>query len=195
MEIKYNYSKKDQIHQIQKYQKTPFEGKNFLLAYQNLREKNMKIIKEKISEEIKISKILKNIPIGKSEEGKICTRILLESILKDNLYLEKNEEIINYIIKKFEVKKRIFSSYNKLFVENSSNYEEMINYILLSNICIIKYEKTENLKFLNTILKLNDLICSEIKNIKENKELNLALYSLKKELDFILKIKRRSLIL
>ena len=70
----------------------------------------------------------------------------------------------------------------------------MINYILLSNICVIKYEKTKNLKFLNTILKLNDLICSEIENIKDKIELNLVEHCLNKELNFVLKIKGRFLI-
>jgi len=111
--------------------------------------------------------------------------------LKDSGNLEKNDKIINIFIKKFEVKKRIFSSYNKLFIETSSNYQEIINYILLSTICIIKYEKTKNLKFLNTVLKLNDLLCSEIENIEKNEELNLVLYCLKEELNFILKIEKR----
>ena len=102
---------------------------------------------------------------------------------------EKYDKIVNVLIKKFEVKKRIFSSYDKLFFENSSNYQDMINYILLSNICAKQYEKTKNLKFLNTVLKLNDLICSEIENIEENIELNLSLHCLNKELDFVLKLK------
>lgn len=194
MKMNYNYSKKGQLHYPQKYEKTPFEGKNFLVEYQNLREKNIKILKEKIKDEIEFNEILKNLKIGKNKESEFFTRILLESVLKENSDSEKNNNIINIFIKKFEVKKRIFSSYNKLFVENSSNYQEMINYILLSNICVIKYEKTKNLKFLNTILKLNDLICSEIENIKDEIELNLAQHCLNKELNFILKIKSRFLI-
>lgn len=192
--MNYNYSKKGQLHYPQKYEKTPFEGKNFLVEYKNLREKNIKILKEKIKDEIEFNEILKNLKIGKNKESEFFTRILLESVLKENSDSEKNNNIINIFIKKFEVKKRIFSSYNKLFVENSSNYQEMINYILLSNICVIKYEKTKNLKFLNTILKLNDLICSEIENIKDEIELNLAQHCLNKELNFILKIKSRFLI-
>jgi|SaaInlStandDraft_2_1057019.scaffolds.fasta_scaffold03099_2 hypothetical protein len=191
MEINYNYSKKDQLNHPQKYQKTPFHGKNFLSEYKNLRKNKIEILIRKIKKEFKIEEILKNIQIKKNGESEFFTNYLLKSILKDSGNLEKNDKIINIFIKKFEVKKRIFSSYNKLFIETSSNYQEIINYILLSTICIIKYEKTKNLKFLNTVLKLNDLLCSEIENIEKNEELNLVLYCLKEELNFILKIEKR----
>jgi len=189
MKIKYNYSKKGQLHNPQKYQKTPFEGKKFLLSYQNFREKNIKNLKQKIEDKKDFNEIIKNFQIEKCDDIKFSTRILLKSILKENVDSEKYDKIVNVLIKKFEVKKRIFSSYDKLFFENSSNYQDMINYILLSNICAKQYEKTKNLKFLNTVLKLNDLICSEIENIEENIELNLSLHCLNKELDFVLKLK------
>jgi hypothetical protein len=194
MEFDYSYSKKGQLDHPQKYQKTPFEGKNFLLIYQNFREKSIRILKEKIEEEIDLNEILGRIEINKNKDSKFITRILLESILKENTHSKKNQKIINTFIKKFEIKKRIFSSYDKLFFENSLNYKEIINYILLSNICIIKYQKSKNLKFLNTVLKLNDIICSEIENIKENMELNLAIYCIKNEMDIILKTEKRFLI-
>ena len=182
MEINYNYSKKDQLNHPQKYQKTPFHGKNFLSEYKNLRKNKIEILIRKIKKEFKIEEILKNIQIKKNGESEFFTNYLLKSILKDSGNLEKNDKIINIFIKKFEVKKRIFSSYNKLFIETSSNYQEIINYILLSTICIIKYEKTKNLKFLNTVLKLNDIISSKINHISNNYDLLLAFNAIDLEL-------------
>ena len=48
MEINYNYSKKDQLNHPQKYQKTPFHGKNFLSEYKNLRKNKIFIKKTPI---------------------------------------------------------------------------------------------------------------------------------------------------
>lgn len=192
--MNYNYSKKDQLYVPQNYQRTPFEGGKFLLVYEESRKKEIENLKNKISQNKNFEEIINDIKIKKEKNLKNITKITLESILKENFYSKKDNEIVDIFIKKFEIKKRIFSSYDENFIENTLEYNNIINYILLSNICIIKYKKTKKIKFLNVILKLNDLICSEIKNIKENTELNLVMYCLKKELEFIVEIKKRFLI-
>jgi len=191
MEMNYDYSKKDLLHNPQNYQRTSFEGKNFLLAYKESRRENIENLKNKIIQNKNFEEIINNFDIEKEMNSKNNTQKILKSILKENIYSKKDNEIVGIFIKKFEIKKRIFSSYDENWIENTLEYNSIINYILLSNICIIKYEETKKIKFLNVILKLNDLICSEIKNIKENTELNLVIHCLKKELNFIVEIKKR----
>ena len=59
------------------------------------------------------------------------------------------------------------------------------NYILLSIICLFKYEKTKNLKFLNTSLKLNDLISSQRKKLIILEDILFYSFIIKKELEVI----------
>ena len=92
---------------------------------------------------------------------------------------------MNDFIKKFEIKKRIFSSYNKEIQEASNDYKTLPNYILLASICVLKYKKTKNLKYINVLLKLNDTICSQINIISENNTSFLCFFALKSELDYI----------
>lgn len=96
-----------------------------------------------------------------------------------------NDEFLEILIKKFEIKKRIFESYHYEFKENTKKFEMMKNYILLSLICLLKYEKTRNLKFLNTSLKLNDIISSKINELKDNDDLLLYSFIIEKELEKI----------
>lgn len=187
MKFDYNYSKKGILEIPQKYQKSPFEGKKFLSSYQKSRELKIKKIEKKIIQYHSFENIKNNLEIN-PKEMETSTKNKLILILKNNVDEKKKNTLLNIFLKKFEVRKKIFDSYDESFVENVSNYKNMINYILLSNICTVEYELTKNLKFLNVILKLNDLICSEIENINENIELNLALYCLQKELTFVLEL-------
>ena len=101
---------------------------------------------------------------------------------KDDIDITK---IVNDFIKKFEIKKRIFSHYNQEIKEASDNYKILANYILLASICALKYKKIRNLKYLNVLLKLNDTICSQISVISENVSGFLCFFALKSELDYI----------
>ena len=51
-------------------------------------------------------------------------------------------------------------------------------------------KKTNNLKFLNTLLKLNDIICSVFSQINDENNLSMIKYILEKELEFVNSLKR-----
>ncbi len=91
-------------------------------------------------------------------------------------------KILNEFIKKFEVKKRLYSSYDRNFKESSSLYSNLRNYLILSTLCMLAYKKNKNLKYLNTSLKLNDTICSQINKLQINLEKSLFYHILKIEL-------------
>ena len=61
----------------------------------------------------------------------------------------------------------------------------MENYALFSLVCAKIYEQTKNLKFLNTILKLNDILSSRINFIDESVTLSLIYHAIHFELNFI----------
>ena len=78
--------------------------------------------------------------------------------------------ILSVFCKKFEVFKRIFSVYNNKSMKlkkASDDYKNIFVYGLISCSFLFYYKKTNNLKFLNCALKINDLLCSIIDKIKE----------------------------
>ena len=111
---------------------------------------------------------------------------LLAAILnnKNKLDLENNK-IIDKLLKKFEIKKRICNKINNKFEEKDNEYNNLKNYLLLSKLILIKYNETENLKFLNTVLKINDTICSQIKKLKNDSDKILLKEIIEEELHII----------
>ena len=168
---------------------TSFQNLEFLNVYKKSREFNLKTINKNIKEIKKFRDISfkiekedwKNNKRKNINTEKLLEFLFMEIIKKSN----KEEKLLNKIIKKFEIKKKIFESYNLEFKENTTKYLNLKNYILLSIICLFKYEKTKNLKFLNTSLKLNDLISSQIKKLNVLEDTSLYSFVIKKELEII----------
>tara|TARA_Y100000590_G_scaffold467418_1_gene646269 strand:- start:7564 stop:8076 length:513 start_codon:yes stop_codon:yes gene_type:complete len=166
-----------------------FEGKEFLSSYEISR---LNILK-KIQTSNDYSKIFEMLYQGKNDSVKeIITESKLLSIIFELSSNSSNEtnSFIEKFIKKFEISKKIFYSYDMRLQENSKNYKISRNYILFAVICIKKYEMTNNLKFLNTLLKLNDIICSVFVQINDQNNLSMIKYTLEKELEFVKSLKK-----
>ena len=96
--------------------------------------------------------------------------------------------IIDKFLKKFEIRKRIFLNYDNEFNIIGDEFKEIQNYVLLSFMCLIRYQTTSDLKYLNTFLKLNDTICS-VKNLVVNKiDISLFHFLLMSEMKYVLKL-------
>ena len=185
----YTYSDGNLLKNPQKYQMTPFLDKNFLNDYQRTRINYL----EKISkfEKIELKKIIHNInqkDMQEDRNGKFnsVTSIMLFDVLTALINDENNNfDIIDKFIKKFETKKLIFSKYDDNLQPISNEYSEIRNYILLAAICVFKFKNSKNLKYLNTLLKLNDTICSQINSIDNSIDASLFDIVITYELNFI----------
>ena len=185
----YTYSDGNLLKNPQKYQMTPFLDKNFLNDYQRTRINYL----EKISkfEKIELKKIIHNInqkDMQEDRNGKFnsVTSIMLFDVLTALINDENNNfDIIDKFIKKFETKKLIFSKYDDNLQPISNEYSEIRNYILLAAICVLKFKNSKNLKYLNTLLKLNDTICSQINSIDNSIDASLFDIVITYELNFI----------
>ena len=174
----YPYSNGNLLKNPQKYQRTPFLDKKFLDDYLNSRNRHL----EKISnfEKIDIKKIIhiinhKHLQKKKSTEYNSETSIILLNALT-NLINDENDDfiiLVDKFIKKFETKKLIFSKYDNNFQPISNEYSELRNYLLLATICAFQFKNSTNLKYLNTLLKLNDVICSQITSIDNSIDASL----------------------
>jgi cytidine diphosphoramidate kinase len=124
---------------------------------------------------------------------------LWKKIITDK-HFKKNEVIdIDILLKRFEVSKKIRKKYiSKNFLKIDDESEEMINYILFSNILLnlIKkntINKSKKYIYINTILKLNDLIVSCISKIFKKSEIILTYILLIEELKLFYKVKEEEL--
>ena len=99
-----------------------------------------------------------------SNTNEVDTLKLLVSLIYYLLFHKVNnneKEWINFLIQRFEVTKKMYEYYhfNKLRKGKGDSSSPRI-YWLFSVLLVLAYFKTNNLKYLNTLLKVNDLICS-----------------------------------
>ncbi len=190
----YPYTETNLLENPQKYQMSPYLGKNFLINFFKSRKNQLKVLEKTEKIFLEVDEVIKQLSINYSKntlDDFLQTNIETEEILSLLLIKFSNAidnditKILNEFIKKFEVKKRLYSSYDRNFKESSSLYSNLRNYILLSTLCMLAYKKNNNLKYLNTSLKLNDTVCSQINRLKTNLEKSLFYHILKIELQNI----------
>jgi len=78
---------------------------------------------------------------------------------------EKTAELcsnwLNALLRKFEVSKRLYASYSADLKPTSDNYSDLSNYALLAALLMHVYLSSwPSIKYLNAVLKLNDLLAS-----------------------------------
>lgn len=190
--LEYRYSNTNLLESPQTYQMTPFDGFDLLCAYKDSRNNVLKILG--IGDKCEDLEVVTENDISECENyfnhklPVIHTHVLLMYILTKVRKHETNsimDHIIKMFVKRFEIKKRLFSLYNDEFKEASEDYSFLRNYILLSKICLSKYEESRSLKYLNVILKLNDTICSQIDKLREKYDVLLFRDVLSRELTHI----------
>jgi len=198
--LEYSYANADLLEFPQKYQMTPFEGREFLSSYEKNRQKILDKIKNNqtvnsLSHTLKLLQKQFLIDI-KSDQKIFVTSNQLSSILLRLQHQKETQQETKFImalLKKFEIKKRIFSEYDHELKENSTDFKILTNYILLAAICAKKFQDNSNPKFLNTLLKLNDTICSQIDSINDVNNLSLIYYIINLELEYIRDLIRKTL--
>mgnify|MGYP001243934396 FL=1 len=198
--MEYSYANTDLLEFPQKYQMTPFEGREFLSSYEKTRQKILDKIKNNqtvnsLSHTLELLQKQFLIDI-KSDQKIFVTSNQLSSILLRLQHQKETQQETKFImalLKKFEIKKRIFSEYDHELKENSTDFKILTNYILLAAICAKKFQDNSNPKFLNTLLKLNDTICSQIDSINDVNNLSLIYYIINLELEYIRDLIRKTL--
>jgi|TARA_B100001105_G_scaffold252999_1_gene245697 hypothetical protein len=193
--IPYSYTRNNLLDIPQNYQMSSYEGPDFLISYQFSRKKIITEL-EKTPDFISFSNnFFSSQDISDVYEiikkNKFSTNELYHSIIMELISNPKNTQtipIIDKFLKKFEIRKRIFLNYDNEFNIIGDEFKEIQNYVLLSFMCLIRYQTTSDLKYLNTFLKLNDLICSAKKLIVNKIDISLFHYLLTSEMKYVLKL-------
>ena len=197
--MKYNYSDVDLIKFPQQYQLSSFEGREFISSYKEARQNVLNEIKKNIHlctfpETLQTIQKSLEVKTQKNHDRFVTENMLVFILtkldLKEN---EKENSLIEKLLKNFEITKKIYSEYNYELKKHSGNYEVVRNYILFSLICSKKFLVNNNLKFLNSLLKLNDTICSKINTISDPTDLLLIYYAINFELEYIKELIKKKL--
>lgn len=107
-----------------------------------------------------------------------CIGVLIMQPDKDSDLIA---ETLNVLTKKYEVMKKVFSQYATGFKSVFTEDKTPAPYLLLSYCLLLYYNKTDNLKFLNCSLKLNDAICSISQELNRPEQLINLLLNLRLE--------------
>ena len=186
----YPYSNTDLLENPELYQFTKFMGEKFLESYFYSRKIILNDIGGKIDKKMNFSEIIDNLTnINNLENNEYNLEKLLLKILSNNQNRnEKLNEIIDIFLKKYEIKKKLVMQYDNDFHEKDSNYKNLRNYILLDLLCVIRFNETKNLKFLNTILKINDMLVTQISLWNNKNDLCVFQWLLENEIRIILEL-------
>ena len=176
------YPYKANSDKILTYQYSKFSGFGFIESYKSFRLQTLAALKSRIEKgrlKTIIPDYLKNFKFDKTDseilQKLVTERIINKSSLQLVLYMQyniqKDKRIKEYIykwlsilVKKYEVARKI----------DSNNYKHLEGYILFGTNLAIFYKHSHNLKFLNALLKLNDVLCTI--NTKVAKNLTPLLY-------------------
>lgn len=199
----YEYCLEDRIETPHSYMYTKYEGRSFLDEYSRGRADCMDRLAEAYEPDngcavLKdldacLAGITKDAESRSGNGGSWFDKGLTDEptatteILKDALHLIRHGgkedlkrvyALLGALTSKFEVFKRIFSCYDVSVKKVGDEYKDISCYILFA-LCLGAYcRREENLKFLNTALKVNDLVCSVIDRVRVRSDIVSAYASL-----------------
>ena len=160
----YSYINSNLLNKPEHYHYSEFKGLNFINDYINQRLNKIEYLKNDYSQinELKLVKewIDSNIKIDfKSEDIPFNSLFFFKKIIMSGG--DSDKYLINKIIQKFEITKKIYSEYSIDTHKGSGDYKKIELYILFGICLVLIYEKSKNLKYLNSLLKVSDIICSQ----------------------------------
>ena len=185
----YIYTKKNLLNFPNTYQYSKYQGKDFFESYKKNRQTNLDFLKirlEKLNSKRNDNFELNNNDDYKNDKELNLKKYLIYLCNLDNSELKNQKETIEILIKRFEVSKKLFATYDlKNIKKLSSKFNELLIYPLFSLVLQKCYNNANNHKklvFLNTILKVNDIISSIASELIFSEEVYYSIEAINGEL-------------
>jgi len=175
----FNFYFQDRIKKIKSLQNINYEKyqqKLHQFIYPQVNKYLNKILVKKFSNDILLKKLNYNIKKNVSynqyqfkplSSFSIKKEIEIKSLLFSLINLQLNQKNTNLVkfwldllIQRFEVTKKIFPKYKVNFRKGYGNSNIVSLYLMLAISLILFFCSTKKIKYMNTLLKLSDLICS-----------------------------------
>ena len=183
----YEYTEVNRLKKPHNYMYTPYFGVEFVQSYFDDRSNKIEKFKARKDKQdigtidayfctastLKLEKGQKLLPINFKDiveniasfnlKNKIVTEKLLTSLLVSQLNNE-NEKLIkewlDRLVQRFEVTKKIYEIYLVGFRKGRGSKDMVRLYWIFALLLALYFSETKNIKYLNTLLKVNDLLCS-----------------------------------
>lgn len=182
--MEYKYITENNLENPQTYMYSEFAGHDFLKSYFATRDV--------IANEERLDSIedIKMIFLTKIKDKTSFLLLQLYENLQNEDYLKYKEEV-DFYVKKFEVKKRLYGEYDSSTgkIIEESGYNEQASYLLLALVTIHAYEKSKCLKYLNCLLKVVDTLLS-LKGLLSEEYRKILSIIAEKEKKYILQLLR-----
>lgn len=172
----YEYVTDNNLDNKQNYMYSTFGGVEFLNSYFNCRQEFIKNCSK--------GNIICDTEPASCETEEQLTALL--QMMRENSLTEESKTLLDKFTKGFEVRKRIYDSYdwNTWKPSIGSDYNFLNNYLLLDEILVLAYSETKCLKYLNTLLKIDDTLLSVKEKLSDTQEI-LLFNILIKECQFV----------
>ncbi len=180
----YRYVTKNNLENPQNYMYSEYSGFSFLKNYIKSREKY--ISTQNTSIKINQNYISDYANLIKRSETFNCIYQIYIKIVEEKSNIDFMRKEIEYYIKVFEIRKRLYNqymqdSYKPIEISGYSNYD---NYLIFALLLHLLYLNTGNLKYLNSLLKVNDTLLS-IEQYLNKTEQQVYVYVLIQELSYV----------
>jgi len=183
--IKYEYTEANRLQNPHKYMYTAFQGGDFIRSYLDDRKAHIKKLEtHKREQELDVvdrylcesSRFLLeengysqfDFPIKMisffAQQNQVVTEELLMSLVAGQFSGDQDKMVkywIDFLVQRFEVTKKLYERYCSINLRKGEGKASNIRlYWLFSLLLTLYYAETKNIKYLSTVLKVNDLICS-----------------------------------
>tara|TARA_B100000767_G_scaffold235683_1_gene229068 strand:- start:1559 stop:2650 length:1092 start_codon:yes stop_codon:yes gene_type:complete len=190
LDRKYKYTKKSLLENPHKYEYSKFEGDQFFIRHQNDRKDSINFLEKRssyLNNEFKLEKLKY---INHLNDKHLILKDFLIYLLQNNNELESQKDIVLTLIKRFEVGKKLYLTYDLEEIRKSSlDYKNNLSYALFSLVLQKYYEresgKEVKLIYLNAILKLNDILSSIKQDIIRPIEIKYCIKAFQQELNIV----------
>jgi len=180
----YPYIKNDILNNKVSYSYSEYSGMDFINNWRDIRFGYIAQFKSinKIDNSNLLNHLLK-ISTENSSSDKIFDFWILSLI--ENKAVDPK---INLLLKRFEVTKKIFRNYDIDFRPiDKLDFQNLKLYLKFGCVLSLSYYRSNKIQYLNTLLKLNDILCSMFEHLNEN-EKGITILLLENEIEFVEKI-------
>lgn len=187
----YSYTARNLLENPHTYQYSKFEGESFFDTFKNDRLKTLHFLMQRLQKLVNTNFDVYS--IGSDEYIKnndlVLKFFLIHIINIDDNKLDEHKNKVIQLIKRFEVGKKLYVTYDlKEIKKSSADFKELLNYPLFSLVLQKYYKHTqsqEKLVYLNAILKVNDIISSIKSDLISVNEVGTSIEALNGELNII----------
>ncbi len=183
--VEYTYITETNLENRQDYMYSVYHGTKFLHAYRKTREVFLECVGNKAGNEFSL------VETHESNETNKRLMVLAKNLVSGKWSDEEKKES-DFFVKAFELRKRLYCAYQEASLRpvEEAGYDCVVNYILLSFCTYHSYLQTKSLKYLNTMLKVNDTLLSLAEKLTQAAKEQLG-WLLRKEIDLVWQEERR----